>query len=87
MTSAPPSEAAAGAPWTYQIEVLSKAGGVRYEAELAPEGLTVSDSGVVAWTPTPTPETRSEKIIILLTDDGGEQTYHSFSVRVRGEHE
>lgn len=82
VTSAPPNVATAGQPWTYQIEVLSKAGGVKYEVELAPDGLTVSDLGLMTWTPAPGEETRAEKIIVLISDEGGEQTYHSFAVRV-----
>lgn len=79
ITSIPDSKVKVETKWTYEIKVLSKAGDVKFQIELGPKGMTVSETGLVTWKP-PASATGSEKVLLLISDGGGEQTYHSFTL-------
>jgi hypothetical protein len=51
VTSRPAALATVGERWEYQIKALSRAGGVKYSPSLVPDGMEVSESGLVTWTP------------------------------------
>jgi hypothetical protein len=85
VTSTPTAPATVGKEWTYQIETISRAGAVSFSLELAPEGMQVSDTGLVRWTPKELPGGEGEMVAILVQDRSGEQTYHKFIVTVLSE--
>jgi len=68
------------AQWEYQMQVLSKAGDVKYRLEFAPEGMTVSDAGLITWKVPAKLGDEGEKVVVLVSDKGGEQAYHSFTL-------
>jgi hypothetical protein len=47
--SRPSPDVAAGALFSYRMDVHSRADGLRYTLESGPKGMTVSDDGVVRW--------------------------------------
>lgn len=70
--------------WKYQIDAISKAGGIKYSLELAPPDMKVSDSGLVSWTPREPLAGEGEKVVIKLTDRSGEEIFHTFSLLESG---
>lgn len=77
--SRPTEEARAGKTWSYQLDVISRSGGIEYSLELAPEGMEISDSGFVSWKPTAAP-VNPVTVVILIKDRSGEESFHRFDV-------
>ncbi|MEM7474512.1 MAG: serine protease [Planctomycetota bacterium] len=67
----------------HQIEVLSKQGGVTYALQSGPQGMTVSNSGLVNWTAPRVLKSKLGVAIILVTDRTGRQKLHRLSLRVK----
>lgn len=80
VTSNPTTSVQRERPWQYQIEAISKAGGVKFALEFAPTGMDVSESGLVTWKPAEPLSPEGEKVIVKITDRSGEETYHSFTL-------
>ena len=80
--SNPPVPARAGTEWSYQIDAISRAGGVTYSLELAPEKMELSDKGLITWTPPAAAVGNEETIIVLVKDASGEEAYHKFVLPV-----
>ena len=53
--SVPPRSMALGETLAYQIDARSSGGNIKYKLESGPEGMTVSDDGLVQWTPASRP--------------------------------
>lgn len=82
VTSVPPVTADAGKTFTHQIEAVSKAGKVEYKLESAPDGMTISPKGEIAW-PVPATETAGpHNVILLVSDKSGEELFHTFDLHV-----
>jgi hypothetical protein len=79
VTSTPPGRAAPSSDWTYPVSVLSRAGEAKFSLDLAPEGMNVSSSGQITWK-VPASFAKGEKVVLLVTDKSGEQTYHNFTI-------
>jgi hypothetical protein len=80
--SEPRTLAGAGKEYVYAIDAKSKAGGVRFTLETHPEGMTLSPDGVLRW---PVPAARAGKssdVIVTLSDKGGREITHAFTVKV-----
>lgn len=80
VTSAPDADVKPGELWTYKIQALSSAGGVKFALELGPEGMKTANDGTLTWK-VPASFTGTEKVIVLVADEGGESTYHNFELR------
>jgi hypothetical protein len=78
--SLPKTQIRSRAQWEYQMQVLSKAGDVKYKLEFAPEGMTVSDAGLITWKVPAKLGVEGEKVVVLVSDKAGEQAYHSFTL-------
>jgi hypothetical protein len=76
VNSRPPA-AEVGQPFRYPVAVKSKAGGVAFKLDAAPEGMTVSPDGVINWT---VPQDWAEPVGVSLrvTDKSGAEVLHSF---------
>jgi hypothetical protein len=81
--SLPGKTARLGEAWTYQMDVISRAGGMKYELQLGPDGMKVSDAGLVTWTPKKKPD-GAVTVIIHIRDESGEETFHKFDVSMAG---
>jgi len=81
--SQPPTRVVAGDDFEYQVDVKSKQGEVQFDLVSAPEGMTISETGMIKW------KTRSESprrasIIASVTDKSRKQVFQSFELDVDG---
>jgi hypothetical protein len=81
VTSSPPTEVRLRQQWQYQVEVLSKAGSLKYSLELAPPTMKITDAGLITWAVPPSLPEQGEKVVVLVADRSGEQAYHTFTIR------
>lgn len=80
--SNPPIKAAVGEDYVYQINAHSQDGEIQYSIDAGPEGMTVSPSGLVKWSPTAQARKATDVVIQLAS---GRKTYqHAISIDVRG---
>jgi hypothetical protein len=80
--SRPSPEVAAGATFTYRMDVHSRAAGLRCTLESGPEGLTVSPDGVVRWRAPERPDRRPNRVIITVRSSSGKEVQHAFDLTV-----
>ncbi|MCA9005403.1 MAG: DUF1559 domain-containing protein [Planctomycetaceae bacterium] len=81
-TSRPETKAAPGQLWKYQIETASRKGGVKYELKSGPEGMTVTDTGLMSWK-VPADVVEPEfKVTVQLKDDSTQELNHRFTMFV-----
>ncbi len=80
--SIPPYQTFIGQALRYQIEVKSKADGVKYRLETGPQGMTVSPSGLVTWNAPSGFAEPQVQAIIAISNSAGKEILHSFRVRV-----
>jgi hypothetical protein len=81
--SLPPSEVTLGETFAYKIEAVSKAGGLKFKLETAPEGMKVSEAGEITWKVTARPKAAKESVIVSVKDASGAESLHSFEILVR----
>lgn len=73
-----------GKHWTSQLDVRSKQGGVQYQLDAGPEGMSVSPSGLLSWqVPDDFPQSRVS-LILSITDTSGQQIFQTDSLSVKG---
>jgi hypothetical protein len=82
VSSVPPRKIAKGQAFSYQVEALSKRGGVTYKIEGGPQSATISPTGTVQWTPPANAPAGEENFILALRDAGGQEIFHTFKVRI-----
>ena len=83
VTSPSNLHASAGKSFSHQIEVLSKAGGIRCAIAQGPEGLAVSPTGKLTWLP-PKSGGRGDVVtaIITVADSTGTERFHTLRIRL-----
>ena len=79
VTSSPNGEVTPAKDWNYKVTAISSADEVNYSLELGPDGMTISKDGELKWA-VPDDFKGSEKVIVLLSSKGGEETWHNFEV-------
>lgn len=84
VTSAPPPTVQPRKAWKYQIHVLSKAGKPTYKLDFAPQGMKVSEDGLITWKPPAKLPPQGEKVVVLIRDAGEEELFHSFTLHGPG---
>src|SRR5262249_26369185 len=83
VTSQPPNSVQRGFTYKYPLVVKSKKGGLKYRLDDAPKGATISAEGLLTWT-VPNTHTKPEvDVIVGITDAGGQETLHSFTIHVK----
>jgi S1-C subfamily serine protease len=82
VSSQPRTMADRGSQYIYQIKVMSKSGGVRYNLESAPDGMTISSRGRISWF---TDDTTASpvSVIVLVSDRSGQEIFHTFNINLR----
>jgi WD40 repeat protein len=74
----------AGQTLVHQIEVRSKAGGIRCALVQGPEGLTISPDGKLTWLPPPDlTGIEPVPVVVLVADASGRERFHSIKIQVR----
>jgi len=79
--SVPPAAVKTGTTFQYQVEGKSKRGGIKYRLESGPTGMAISPTGMVTWKAARSSE-GEEVVIVALSDASGQETFHTFKVRV-----
>ncbi len=81
ITSAPPLTGTVGLPYAYQVTATDPNPGdtLTYSLDTFPLGMTMSGSGLVAWTPS---ATGSFQVSVRVTDPGGLFATQAYSVAV-----
>lgn len=80
-SSAPRESKAAGETFAYAVRVKSKQGGVTYQLDSGPKGMTVDAAGVVTWA-IPADAAGSHDVILTVRDKSGQDVFHTFTVKV-----
>ena len=78
--SVPPVYAPRAGKLAYQIDAVSSAQGITYELLDGPEGVKVSNSGLVTWDIPALSENEKETIILSVRNKAGEEVLHSFDL-------
>ena len=81
--SVPPPSVAVGQTYQYQLVAKSRSGKVRYRLDSGPEGMTLSDRGLLLWDVKTQPPDASASVIISVSDEAGRAAMHSFAVAVK----
>jgi hypothetical protein len=84
VASRPPLTAAPGKELSYQVAVKAKRGGIKYELAAGPEGMSISETGLVKWSvPADAAGTRHQ-VIIGVRDALAQEVFHTFTIAVSG---
>jgi hypothetical protein len=82
VASQPPTSVQRGAAYSYQLTVKSKKGGVKYRIDSGPDGMRVSDSGLVQWHVPPGGKEAEQPVVITVRDAAGQEAFHTFTIKV-----
>jgi hypothetical protein len=77
VTSSPPQQYAAGAKFSYQAEVKSRKGGVKYKIESGPKGMSITPAGLLTWD-VPAGFDEEADVILAISDSSGQEIFHTF---------
>lgn len=77
--SSRPRTVVPGRGFEYQIDAMSKRGGVRCKLDAGPKGLAVSEAGKVTWA-APADFKEPEQVIVTVSDSSGQEVFHSFEL-------
>lgn len=80
ITSTPVTTAIVGQLYEYQV-TLQDEGSVTFTLVTAPEGMTISSSGLITWTPE---EQGKEQVTLRVTDEQNLSTFHTWTITVQG---
>ncbi len=79
VTSVPPTTAAPGSNFEYDIDAIPGTGLI-YKLEAGPKGMKVSPQGKVTWNVPAKPEQKSESVIISVRDAKKNEVLHTFDL-------
>jgi len=82
VTSRPTASVRKGGSYRYQIEVKSKNGGVTFKLESGPDGMKVSDTGLVTWRVSRKADVGNQDAIVAIKDASGQEITHAFKIAV-----
>ena len=83
VTSIPPRTAFRRQNYSYPLTVASRRGGVTYTLSDGPAGMAISPEGKLTWDVPADFDQEGPTIVILVKDASGQETFHTFSLRVR----
>jgi S1-C subfamily serine protease len=84
VTSQPPTSALREGTYTYQLTVKSKKGGIKYALDSGPEGMEISETGLVRW-PVPADAKDEQAVVITVRDAAGQEAFHTFTIKIARE--
>jgi len=80
ITSSPVTTATETVAYSYQVQATDPEGGsLTYTLPTKPTGMTISGSGLIAWTPS---SVGSESVVVRVTDNKGAFAEQSYSIAV-----
>lgn len=81
VASMPPVRVHPDSSLSYQLDVRSKRGGVRFRLETGPPETTISPSGLISWSAKG--NDAAEKIVVVaVSDASGQELFHTFRVQI-----
>jgi hypothetical protein len=80
VASVPPARVEADSWFAYRLDVRSSAGGVRFHLESGPDGMKLSEDGVLTWRTPPHSEGRTFRVVVSVRDAGGREVFHAFEL-------
>lgn len=80
--SAPLRTAERGTTYKYPIIVRSKRGNVKMSLQTAPHSMDIGKDGVLRWIVPTGAQAREDTVIIQISDDSGQQIFHSFKITI-----
>jgi hypothetical protein len=83
VTSRPNENLKVNEAFQYQIEARASSDKFSYKLESAPQGMSISDKGLVSWTPTTSSPAKNSVIVSISVSDD-ETTFHNFQLSVAG---
>jgi hypothetical protein len=83
VASSPPTQIARGQKLVYKLDVRSKKGGLRFNLDAGPQGMTISPQGEITWSAPPDHPLGDENIILTVRDSAGQEVFHTFRLSVR----
>jgi hypothetical protein len=83
VTSVPPRTAFRSQTYEYQVAVASRKGGVTYSLADGLNGMSISPQGKVSWDVPADFEVGEAVVLVLIKDESGQETFHSFTLRVK----
>ena len=83
VSSQPAEQIAAGKVFEYQVDVKSSAKQLKFNLDTGPTGMSISPDGKLTWKTGTTCAPKNEVIVSITTDDG-QETYHTFKLDVLG---
>ncbi len=86
ITSQPPSSLTPDRRYVYQLEVsVPDPSALTYELVKAPEGMTISSTGMIDWeVPPAQPGTRSYDVVVRVANAAGDEAFQEFTIDLRG---
>ena len=82
VVSRPPRSVRVGETLRYQIQAISKSGKPAYKLDSGPEGMVLSESGLLQWTPAARPEPGTVGVVISISDSD-QSTFHAITLAVQ----
>jgi S1-C subfamily serine protease len=80
VVSSPPTNAAKGRRYEYQLEVKSKRAVAKYSVD-GPAGMTISQSGKISWA-VPSGADKENAVVVTIKDATGQEVFHTFNLSV-----
>jgi hypothetical protein len=84
VTSQPPAVAKRGQRLTYAVAAKAKSGGVTFQLESGPPGMTLTPQGQLRWDVPANYAEGETSVLIAVRDASGQQIFHTFRLTVRG---
>ena len=82
VASQPVTQAVKGSTYSYPLSVKSKKGGVKVKLVSGPPGMDVTADGRTTWAVPAVFADPTADVILSVTDDSGQEVFHSFKVTV-----
>ena len=80
--SLPVTTADPGKAYRYPITVQSKKGGIKFTLDSGPQGMTLSNDGVLSWQVPAVFDPGPAGVIVTIEDSAGQSLFHTFNVQV-----
>ncbi len=79
VTSSPVRKAVPGEKYSYKVEARSKTGKVKYQLESGPAGMSISEAGVITWSP-PKDKPEIDESVIVKVSNEKRSVYQAFNI-------
>jgi hypothetical protein len=82
VASVPPARVETASVFAYKLDVRSKVGGVKFHLDKGPDGMTISDNGLLTWNVPPRTDGKTFPVVVAVRDADGKEVFHTFDLPV-----